>query len=560
MARTLLTLCLASVISVSASANSSEPKEQFYGTQSPYSAEAVYFLLTDRFVDGDSSNNHEAQGGDFPTFNRPLPGPDGQSANVGYLGGDFQGILDNAQYIKDMGFTSIWATPIFDQPDEAFSGGEPVTYGAYYKDGGKTGYHGYWGVNFFEVDEHLPSENLTFKDLTRRLREDYDLRYVLDIVANHGSPSYTMPEDQPKFGEIFDKQGTLIADHQNLHPTELDDNNPLHDFFNRHTGLAQLSDLNENKDEVLDYFTEAYLFWLEQGVHALRVDTIKEMPHFFWKKLFDNIREKHPDIFIFGESYSYDAAFIAEHTYPENGGVSVLDFPGREAITGVFESADSSYSDILAYLHLEDGVYANSYELMTFYDNHDMTRMNSTDAGFINANNWLFTSRGIPVIYYGSEINFMTGKPEHEGNRNYLGQERIDKAVSHPIHQNLTRIANVRKSTPALQRGLQANETFTQHTATFYRVVQDEKETQTALVILNKSDEEATVTSKWLSKGTWREVFSGQELVVENTDQKFESKVAANNVQIWLSGTAVTNPELLAKLKDLQANRLRKPQ
>jgi len=529
------------------------PSNAFYGTLNPYAQEAVYFLLTDRFVDGDPSNNHEEQGGKYPTFNRELKGPDGQSANVGYMGGDFQGIINNAQYIKDLGFTSIWTTPIFDNPDQAFSGGEPVTYGAYYKDGGKTGYHGYWGVNFFEVDEHLESQGLTFQDLTTKLKQDYQLNYVLDIVGNHGSPSYSMPEDQPRFGEIYDEDGTLIADHQNIHPEQLDTSNPKHNFFNTHTGLAQLSDINENNPAVLDYFERAYLKWISQGSHALRVDTIKEMPHHFWKKLFDRIRVHHPDIFIFGESYSYDAKFIAEHTYPENGGASVLDFPGRQAIIDTFENAESDYKDIQSYLHLDDGVYANPYELMTFYDNHDMTRMNATDEGFIDANNWLFTSRGIPVVYYGSEINFMTGKPEHEGNRNYLGQENIEKAKIHPIHNNLKTIAHVRKETVALQRGLQVNLEFEKDTAMFYRVYQNGDEAQTALVMLNKGGSAESLTADMVTAGVWVDAISGETVKVEKGKSELSAKVKAHGVKVWVLNEQVNNQELLSKLSEQQA-------
>jgi len=526
----------------------------FYGTQNDYASEQIYFLLTDRFVDGDKSNNFPQQGGEtWFTFNRPLVGENGESANVGYMGGDFQGVLNNAQYIKDMGFTSVWLTPIHDNPDQAFNGGEEVTYGAYYKDGGKTGYHGYWGVNFFEVDEHLESNGLTFADFTQELKQKYQLNFVLDIVANHGSPAYSMPEDQPKYGEIYDQDGSLLADHQNIHPEKLQQDQALHQFYNTHTGLAQLSDINENNPAVLDYFTRAYLHWIKQGVHALRVDTIKEMPHPFWKKLFDNIRQQHPDIFIFGESYSYEAEFIAEHTKPENGGASVLDFPGRKAITEVFEKTDSDYSHILSYLHLDDGVYHNPYELMTFYDNHDMNRMNATDNGFIDANNWLFTSRGIPVIYYGSEINFMTGKPEHQGNRNYLGQQRIEQAKSHPIQQNLSRIAQVRKQHIALQKGLQINLEFKQNLASFYRVYQDKEQQQMALVLLNKGDDSQMLTlDKKLNSGNWLDALSGDIIEIPEDQTSMVFNVPAHGARVLILDQAASNPELLKALAQQQ--------
>ncbi|HFB66619.1 MAG TPA: cyclomaltodextrin glucanotransferase, partial [Aeromonadales bacterium] len=370
--------------------------EQIYGTKLPFASEAVYFLMTDRFVNGDTSNDQINQGGNNHTFNRPLHGPDGQSANVGYLGGDFKGILNNAQYIADMGFTAVWLSPIVDNPDEAFTGGEPIEFGGAFKDGGKTGYHGYWGDNFFKVDEHWPSADLSFQQLTHKLRAEYGLKTVLDIVLNHGSPAFSMkPVDQPKFGEIYDENWKLIADQQNLPAEKLDANNPLHQFYNHKTEIVQLSDINENNPKVLEYFVRAYLHWIDEGADAFRIDTLKHMPHSFWKKFADKIREKHPDFFMFGESYSYDASFIAQHTFAKNGSISVLDFPGQKAITAVFENPASDYADIQSYLHLKDKLYNNPYELMTFYDNHDMQRMNASENGFIDANNWLFTSRGI---------------------------------------------------------------------------------------------------------------------------------------------------------------------
>lgn len=557
-ANTILSLsllgCATNSEAPSYSSTSVEQKAtQFYGTLNPYASESIYFLLTDRFVDGDKSNNQETQGGEFPSFNRLLKGPDGLHANVGYLGGDFKGVLNNAEYIKNMGFTSVWLTPIFDNPDQAFSGGEEVTYGAYFKDGGKTGYHGYWGVNFYELDEHLPSEDLSFNDFTTQLKEKHDLNFVLDIVANHGSPAYSMPKDQPKFGEIYNEKGVLIADHQNIHPENLNPTNPLHAFYNTHTGLAQLSDVNENNPAALDYFEGAYLKWIAQGAHALRVDTIKEMPHHFWKKLFDRIRVHHPDIFMFGESYSYDAKFLGEHTRPQNGGVSVLDFPGRKVITRVFENPDSDFNSILSYLHLDDGMYQNPYELMTFYDNHDMERMNATDEGFIDANNWLFTSRGIPVIYYGSEVNFMTGKPEHQGNRNYFGQQRIEQAKSHIIQNNLTRIAHIRKDSIALQRGLQINLEFKDNQAIFYRVYQDDNVSQTALVLLNKGNTEKEFNVKnLLSKGKWTDAISGEKFIVTSDKSSINTQVKAHGVKVLLLNNRVNNLELISLLMEHQ--------
>jgi glycosidase len=548
--RSLITPLAAALGSLLALGGCQSSEESFYGTLEPFASEAIYFAMTDRFVDGDKSNNYEQQGGDYPTYMRPLMGPDGKQAFVGYMGGDFKGILNNAQYIADMGFTAIWLTPIVDNPDQAFPGGEPIEFGGAFRDGGKTGYHGYWGVNFFELDEHLPSKDLDYKALTQQLADNYQIKTVLDVVANHGSPAFSMPEGiDGKFGKIFDQEGKLIADHQNLEPQALDQNNPLHQFFNQKPDIAQLADFNQDNPKVLDYLVEAYLQWIEQGAAALRIDTIKHMPHSFWKKFTDRIRAKHPEIFMFAESYSFEADFIGEHTQPENGGISVLDFPGREAMTKLFENPGSDFSELLGYLHLTNSPYANPYELTTFYDNHDMARMNADTNGFIDAHNWLFTSRGIPVVYYGSEMAFMAGTSEHAGNRNYFGQQRIEQAKQHPIHHALSRIANVRKNSIALQKGLQINLVFKGNQAAFYRVYEHEGVYQTALVLLNKGNEEHHFEiHDYLSAGTWTEQLTGETLTV---DDMLNAKVDAHSVAVYILNQKNANELLRAKVRAL---------
>lgn len=536
--------------------NTSKQTDSFYGTTLPFASEAIYFLMTDRFVDGDPSNNQVDQGGNNPTFQRPIISEDGRKAFVGYMGGDFKGILDNADYIHEMGFTSIWLTPIVDQPDEAFTGSEKIEFGGAFKDGGKTGYHGYWGVNFYQVDEHLPSPNLSFKQLTSKLRTDFKIKTVLDIVANHGSPAFSMkPKQQAKYGQIYDQYNNLVADHQNLEPKDLDPTNPLHQFYYRKPDLMQLSDLNAENPAVMDYFVGAYSHWIEQGADAFRIDTIKHMPHSFWKTFSQRIREKYPDYFMFAESYSFDANFISQHTLEKNGAVSVLDFPGRKSMLKVFEKQQSDYSEILSYLYLKDGPYQNPYELMTFYDNHDMSRMNADENGFIDAHNWLFTSRGIPVLYYGSEIAFMAGTSEHQGNRNYFGIENIQKAKSSPVRRSLSKIANIRKNSIALQKGLQINLDFSGNQASFYRVYQHDGINQTALVLLNKSNDDTLFDiEQYLSQGEWNNALTDEKLRVLSNG-KLKAKVKAHGVSVYLLNSENSNLALIEIMRERMDNK-----
>lgn len=517
---------------------------ELYGTLEPMASEAVYFVLTDRFVNGDTTNDQRTQGGKFPTFDQPTPGgPAGETDNVGYLGGDFRGLLNNARYIKDMGFGAVWITPIVDNPDEAFSGGKPAIWKGFFTDGGKTGYHGYWGVNFFELDEHLPSEDLNFKGLTTGLKQQ-GLKTVLDIVANHGSPSFSMPVDQPKFGEIYDANGTLIADHQNLPPDKLDPkNNLLHRFYTKKTELAELSDNDEDNPAVLEYFVSAYLQWIDQGADAFRVDTVRHMKNSFWHDFNARIRAKHPGFFMFGESYDYSAEKIAVHTLAENGAMSVLDFPLKAAIESAFgkplelNKPKAGFNAIADALYLENGPYANPYELMSFYDNHDMARFSGSDTDFINAHNFLFTARGIPIIYYGSETGFMRGTAEHAGNRNYFGQANIDAATKSIIYQQLQRIAKVRSTNIALQRGLQLNLVMQHDQAAFLRVYQHAGQSQTALVLLNKGAVPLEyVLDVRVPGGTWKNAFDA-------TAVEFRAgqtlTIPANGVQVYLRDQAV---------------------
>lgn len=541
-----------------------------YGTREPFAAHAVYFVVTDRFVNGDTSNDQREQGGAHRSFDIPVRCEDGIDGNIGYLGGDFRGVLDNARYIRDMGFGAVWITPIVDNPDEAFTGGDPVACGSSLTDRGKTGYHGYWGTNFYTVDEHLRSADIDFRGFTDGMRAA-GLKTVLDIVGNHGSPSWTMPVPQPGFGQIFDANRRLVADHQNLPPQQLDPGgNPLHAFYNQ-TGvvdaksgsifdgnLAQLSDFDAANPAVFDYLAGAYEHWIGQGADAFRIDTIAWMPHAFWKRFADRIRSRNPGFFMFGEAFDYNADKIAEHTWAGNGGISVLDFPMKQAMDDVF-AGDAGYERLAPALHLERGPYANPYELATFYDNHDMPRMAASDTGFIDAHHWLFTARGIPVVYYGSETGFMRGRGEHAGNRAYYGQARVDAGVQNPIHAALTRIANLRRETPALQRGLQLPLLLQGDQAAFYRVLDDGDARQTALVLLNKSDAawQATLDHTQVTDGVWREALGGNVVAV---DGGLSLEVPAHGVQVLLRDEVAVPADLHARLQGLMVERLGGPE
>ncbi|MBN8481423.1 MAG: cyclomaltodextrin glucanotransferase [Xanthomonadales bacterium] len=540
-------------------------RSAYYGTLEPFAREAVYFVVTDRFVNGDTGNDHRDQGGTLRTFDIPLAPCNGVAGNIGYLGGDFRGLADHLDYIADMGFSAVWITPVVDNPDEAFTGGTPPGCDSFLSDRGKSGYHGYWGVDFYTLDEHLPSADLDFAGLAGALHAR-GMKLVLDIVGNHGSPAWTMTHDQPKFGKILD-HGRLIADHQNLPPQKLDpEHNPLHRFYNT-TGpvdadkgsiyagnLAQLADFDATNPDVLNYLAGAYEHWIGQGADAFRIDTIAWMPTAFWEAFTQRIRAKHPGFFMFGEAFDYDAAKIAVHTQPGHGATSVLDFPMKRAMDAVFGRTRAGFETLAPTLYLDGGPYADPYALATFYDNHDMPRMDADDAGFIDAHYWLFTARGIPVVYYGSEMGFMRGRAEHAGNRNYFGNEGIAAARAHPIRTKLARIAKARAGSIALQRGLQLDLELEGERAAFYRVYDYHGSAQVALVLLNKGDAATTFDlGASLQPGRWRDAFG------EVAPRRFEAgthvEVGPHDAAVWLLDGAITDAALRARLDRLMASR-----
>jgi cyclomaltodextrin glucanotransferase len=185
---------------------------------------------------------------------------------------------------------------------------------------------------------------------------------------------------------------------------------------------------------------------------------------------------------------------------------------------------------------------------VTFYDNHDMARLDASDEGFIDAHNFLFTARGIPAIYYGSEMGFMRGRAEHQGNRNYFGVEGIAAARAHPIRRQLARIAMLRAKTPALQRGVQLDLEFKGDRASFYRVYQQGGTHQIALVLLNKGDAPADfAVSEFLEAGTWRAALGAGKVTVKPGDS-LRATVGAHDVQVYLLDAKVSRPELAERL------------
>jgi cyclomaltodextrin glucanotransferase len=350
--------------------------------------ETIYFAVVDRFNTG-----RQDRAGKDTELDDPTHGDWHK-----YWGGDLQGILDKIDYLKELGVTALWLTPLFEQVEGAAGGSAPI--------------HGYWTRDFKRVNARWvnnPEEVRLFATdtvLDKLIDELHkrSMKFILDIVCNHSSPATTQGK-----GKIYD-DGKLVADFDD------DKNNWYHHYGDvkdwndqwqvQNAELCGLATFNENNTEYRRYIMGAIKLWLDKGVDALRIDTVKHMPNWFWQEFTSEMHTHKPNVFIFGEWIHNHPANAVSVDFANHAGMSVFDFAMCQAIRdAIGRNADAGFSLIQDVLN-QDGAYRNASELVTFYENHDMERFQSLGAPneMIDiATALIMTMRGIPCLYYGYE-------------------------------------------------------------------------------------------------------------------------------------------------------------
>ena len=424
--------------------------------------------MTDRFENGDTSNDYG--GVDKSKFVSGYA-PD----DIGWWhGGDFKGITKRLDYIKSMGFTSIWITP-------------PVV--QKYVQGNSAAYHGYWGVDFTTVDPHLGTE-ADFKELVAGAHK-LGMKVIIDVVTNHtadviyyvnGKPTVTASEANIKKPDWLN----LLSNYHNLgnNPTI---GNPVTDgdFFG-------LDDLETENPKVINGWIDVWSSWITKfDIDGMRIDTFKHVNPEFWKAFIPKIQAAalaagKKDFPIFGEAADSDAQSLS--TYVADGQVpSVLDFDFQKQMTNFVQFGVSAQS--LAELFNRDDLYTtsstNAYGLATFLGNHDMGRIGHFLSNAVSVNNKealldraklanaaLFLLRGGPVLYYGDEKG-MTGTGGDKKARQSMfatqvldwqeevriGANPIKNAsafdVRNPLEDQITDLQKIVAANPALRNGTQ---------------------------------------------------------------------------------------------------------
>jgi len=491
--------------------------EFLYTRDIEFRQETIYFIVVDRFHDGDPANNEGP--------NPELYDPEGKDWGK-YWGGDLQGVIDKLDYLKDMGVTAVWLTPLFEQVEALFVEQAAI--------------HGYWTKDFKRLNPRFiatgdnPSVNQTqetkdtvFDKLVDELHQR-NMKLVLDIVCNHSNPDFS-----GKKGELYD-DGVKIADFN-------DDEDDWYHHYGEVTNwedewqvqnceLSGLATFNENNIAYRSYIKSAIKQWLDRGVDALRVDTVKHMPIWFWQEFTADILTHRPDVFIFGEWIYSDPRNDLSVEFVNESGMTILDFGLCVAIREVLgQGAEAGFQLIQDVLDL-DHRYYGATELITFIDNHDMPRFQSLNADrqmLQLAICLIMTSRGIPCIYYGTEQYL---HDDTEGGNDPYNRPMMEKwDTDSPIYRDVRLLSGLRRLNPAISMGSQWQKYLTADVYCYVRRYRD----SVVFVAMNRGDSvtvEAVDTE--LPDGEHTEVLSRRKFEVKE-GMLYNLELGAGEVMIF---------------------------
>ena len=441
-----------------------------------WQAQSIYQIITDRFYDGDT-NNDNAEGTYAPSGNG------GSSVH----GGDFEGIEQKLDYIKALGATAIWISPIVLNTEGQF--------------------HGYSAWNFYEVAPHWGSiSNLQHLVQAAHAR---GLLVIDDIVVNHagdlvtgsgsGYPNFNYPAGYTL--SYVNSSKTYPA------PFNLTATNPsLTNLFHNYGNIQNFNDTNQVVlgwlDGLNDFRTETpyvrsnmaaiYQYWINQiGFDGFRVDTALEVDMGCWQSFCPAIHSYaatngNTNFFMFGEVDNGSETIVAPYTGTEDGGPfefdSVVDYPLYDnAIQSVFATATGATSLIQNHYNSVDALYdpASRMQLVTFLDNHDNPRFLSTSEANNNTNRlevalaFLYTSRGIPCLYYGTEQGFDGTTDPNDREDMFAGEFKDGPGgtvlqlsspgadnfnTTHPLFLWVAQLNNFRRLYPTLTLGSYVNQ------------------------------------------------------------------------------------------------------
>ena len=357
-------------------------------------SDAIYLITPDRFANGDSGNDSIDGMGDAADRSNP----DGRH------GGDIRGIAGKLNYIRDMGFTAIWLNPLLENRMPGSS------------------YHGYSTTDFYRVDPRYGS-NESYRELVAQAR-GMNIGVIMDMIVNHIGSGHWWMQDLPTDDWLNFQDGPRITSHE--HITEQDPYASGYDTRMYSDGwfVDTMPDLNQRNPLLADYLTQNALWWIEYlGLSGIRMDTYPYPDKQYMAEWTRRVMLEYPDFNVVGEEWTDNPAAVAywqRGQQNRDGYVSwlpsLMDFPLQNALRwGLMTAEGSKMEDLrpggLLYLYralANDFVYPDPAALVTFPDNHDMARIYAQLGEDYDlwrmAMAYVLTMRGVPQIYYGTEI------------------------------------------------------------------------------------------------------------------------------------------------------------
>ena len=489
------------------------------------SSDVIYLIMPDRFANGNPNNDNSKSTKEIS--NRSLPG--------GRHGGDIEGLIKNLDYIKELGATAVWPTPLCEDNDEAYS------------------YHGYAQSDVYKIDPRYGT-NEEYVKLSAELHRR-GMKNIMDYVTNHWGWKHWMYNDLPTYNWIHQFPGYSQSNYRmttqfDKNASKIDSKQCMDGWF-----VPSMPDLNQSNPLVLNYLTQNAIWWIEYAdLDGFRVDTYSYNDKEGISKWTKAITDEYPHFNIVGEVWMHDQAQMSYWQKDSKIGAiqsynsnlpSVMDFTLHDAIGNVFNEDRQSWDRGMIQVYdnfANDFLYPNPNNLLVFAENHDTGRFNeiykSDFKKYQMAMTLIATVRGIPQLYYGSEIGMKgdKGKGDADIRRDFPGGWNGDTnnaftkegrtAEQQKFFDFSSKLFTWRKSKDVIHSGKMTHYVPDNNVYVYFRY--NEKET-VMVIINNNSDKQTLKTNRFKESiqnlNSGKEVISGKAFDLNN-DIEIEGKSA----------------------------------
>ena len=491
------------------------------------SSDMIYLIMSDRFVDGDESNNtlHMAEKAD--------------KSNVhGRFGGDIQGIINSLDHIAALGATAIWPTPLLEDNEAAWS------------------YHGYACSDYYHIDPRYGSNELYCKMVEKA--HEKGIKFIMDMVPNHCGGTHWWMKDLPykdwinQFDEFTNTHNVFSANYD-INASQYDRQLSNRGWFDR-----PMPDMNLENPDLLKYFQQWAIWWIEYAnLDGLRVDTypyIEMIPGSEWVKA---IMDEYPNLNIVGECWTrptpavaYWQSGVKNHNGFDSHLPSVMDFPLEEAIRQALENDGSGWGNGLTRIYdvlTMDYMYADVNNIFIMLGNHDMDRIadvvKDQDPRRVKlANALLATMRGIPQVFYGDEYALKSADRSlgHSTLRMPLPLGKEVTTEMQDMFDYQSKLFQFRKKEPILHTGKTMHFMSRDNTYAYFRYTDE----GAIFVFANANEDERTIPtahyaeilSKYNPVGT--DIVTGKTVDLSKTDIVVEP---VSTIIVKLNATSINS-------------------